>query len=61
MTGEQSRRLKVGDRVCHEGNHDAGGTVIAVHRSGVKIKIKWATGLVSEIMHNDMGKIEIAK
>lgn len=59
MTGEQSRLSKVGDRVCWAQDPNDKGTVAANDWSAVKIK--WDTGFTTEILHNDMAKVQIVK
>jgi hypothetical protein len=56
MTGDQSRLLKVGNRVCWAGSKTDLGTVTRNGWSGVEIK--WDDRLTSSIHHNDMGQIE---
>jgi hypothetical protein len=58
MTGEQSRALKVGDRVCWDDSLSDRGKVIAVSWSAVTIE--WEDGLTASIEHNDMGRIQRA-
>jgi hypothetical protein len=57
MTGEQSRTLSVGDRVCWENSATDRGTVAAVDWSGVKIV--WDNGHSNHIHHNDMGAVTL--
>ena len=45
MTGDQSRKLKVGDRVCWHGTATDKGTVSEVDWTGVTIK--WDTGIAT--------------
>jgi hypothetical protein len=56
MTGEQSRLLKVGDRVCWGASTTDLGTVTETSWSGVIIA--WDDGEASSVSHNDMAKIE---
>jgi preprotein translocase subunit YajC len=58
MTGEQSRQLKVGDRVCWAATMTDLGTVIGVTWSAVIIE--WDDGLTASIEHNDMARVERA-
>jgi hypothetical protein len=58
MTGEQSRQLKVGDRVAWEKNVTDLGTIVGVTWSGVTIK--WDDGNTVSVRHNDMAKVERA-
>ena len=56
MTGEQSRRLKVGDRVQWDKSLTDRGTIIEVDWRGVIIK--WDDGRTNSIYHNDMAQVE---
>jgi hypothetical protein len=56
MTGDQSRRLKVGDRVCWERSVTDLGTVIRTSWSGVTIE--WDDGQTASIQYNDMTQVE---
>jgi hypothetical protein len=56
MTGDQSRYLKVGDRVCWGATTTDLGTVGGTTWSGVTID--WDDGHTTSIAHNDMAKIE---
>ena len=56
MTGDQSRLLKVGDRVCWGATTTDLGTVIETTWNGVTIN--WDDGHTSSIEHNDMARIE---
>jgi hypothetical protein len=56
MTGDQSRILKVGDRVCWGTTTTDLGTVIEATWSGVTVT--WDDGETASIRHNDMAKIE---
>ncbi|MDB5604800.1 MAG: hypothetical protein JWP25_1700 [Bradyrhizobium sp.] len=56
MTGEQSRLLKVGDRVQWGVTTDDLGTVVATSWSGVTID--WDDRRTSSVQHNDMARIE---
>jgi hypothetical protein len=58
MTGDQSRTLKVGDRVCWGATTTDLGTVVGTEWSGVTID--WDDGHRASIQHNDMAKIERA-
>ena len=55
MTGEQSRLLKIGDRVCSENSATDRGTVTENHWSG--ISIFWDNGHRSSSRHNDMTRV----
>ena len=56
MTPDQSKKLKVGDRVCWEKSATDLGTVVGTAWSGVTID--WDDGHTSSIRHNDMAQIE---
>jgi hypothetical protein len=56
MTGDQSRTLKVGDRVRWGVTTTDLGTVVEASWSGVAID--WDDGHTSSIRHNDMAQIE---
>jgi hypothetical protein len=56
MTGEQSRTLGVGDRVCWGTTTTDQGTVIATTWSGVTIS--WDDGDNNSVRHNDMAQVE---
>jgi hypothetical protein len=56
MTGDQSRLLKVGDRVRWGATTTDLGTVVGVSWSGVTID--WDDGHTSSIRHNDMTQVE---
>ena len=56
MTGDQSRLLKVGDRVCWQAIKTDLGTVVGTAWSGVTIN--WDDGHTSSIRHNDMAQVE---
>jgi hypothetical protein len=58
MNGEQSRLLKVGDRVCWGAKTTDLGTVSGTSWSGVTIK--WDDGETNSVSHNDMRQIERA-
>jgi hypothetical protein len=56
MTGDQSRTLRVGERVrCGTTTTDL-GTVIATSWS--EVTISWDDGRSSSIQHNDMAQVE---
>ena len=55
MTGEQSRLLKIGDRVCWENSATDRGTVTANNWSG--IGVFWDDGHKSSSRHNDMTRV----
>ena len=56
MTGDQSRHLKIYDRVCWKNSTTDLGTVIATAWNGVTIA--WEDGQTDSIQHNDMAQIE---
>lgn len=56
MTGEQSRQLKVGDRVRWGESATDLGTIVGVAWSGVKIQ--WDDGNTVSVRHNDMARVE---
>jgi hypothetical protein len=55
VTGEQSRLLKMGDRVCWENSAIDRGTVTENRWSG--ISILWDNGHRSSARHNDMARV----
>jgi hypothetical protein len=55
MTGNDSRKLKVSDRVCWNSDSSDQGTVIEANWAGVTIK--WVNRSQQTILHNDMAKI----
>jgi hypothetical protein len=56
MTGNQSRTLKVGDRVRWKDSTTDLGTVTDTTWSGVTIS--WDNGHTASIQHNDMAQVE---
>jgi hypothetical protein len=56
MTGDQSRLLKVGDRICWQKDQADQGTVTETNWSGVIVK--WDNRTEQTIQHNDMAQIE---
>jgi hypothetical protein len=56
MTGEQSRTLKVGNRVCWGETTTDLGKVVATSWS--EVTIKWDDGHTASIQHNDMAQVE---
>jgi hypothetical protein len=56
MTGEQSRHLKLGDRVQWDKSLTDRGTISEVDWRGVTIK--WDDGRTNTIYHNDMAQVE---
>jgi hypothetical protein len=55
MTGEQSRLLKVGDRVCWGAGTTDLGTVAETNWAGVTVN--WDSRSQQEILHNDMSQV----
>ena len=55
MTGDQSRLLKVGDRVCWQKDQADRGSVAAMNWAGVTVK--WDNRSKQDILHNDMAQI----
>jgi hypothetical protein len=56
VTGDQSRLLKAGDRVCWGTTTTDQGTVIATSWS--EVTISWDDGETNSVSHNDMAKVE---
>jgi preprotein translocase subunit YajC len=56
MTGDQSRTLKVGDRVVWGATTADLGTV--VQTSWNEVTIDWDDGHKTSIQHNDMAQVE---
>jgi hypothetical protein len=56
MTGDQSRLLKVADRVCWKDSATDLGTIVGTAWSGVTIS--WDDGHTASIRHNDMAQVE---
>ena len=56
MTGDQSRALKVGDRVCWGAKTTDLGTVVGTSWS--EVTISWDDGETSSVSHNDMARVE---
>jgi hypothetical protein len=57
MTGEQSKQLKVGNRVFFNGDQTDRGKVTAIHMRYVTIK--WNDGHKSFSSHNEMERVEL--
>jgi hypothetical protein len=57
MTGQQSRALKVGNKVCWQNDQADRGTVVETSWSG--LAIKWDSRGEQRVLHNDMGQIEL--
>jgi len=58
MTGDESRGLKIGQRVGWDDANDDLGTVAATDWSGVEIR--WDNGKRNFNHHNDMERIRVA-
>jgi hypothetical protein len=58
MTGDQSRTLKVGDRVRWGEMITDLGTVVGTSWS--EVTIAWDDGEANSVSHNDMAKVERA-
>jgi hypothetical protein len=56
MTGDQSRQLKIGDRVCWMESLTNLGTVKGTAWSGVTIA--WDDGDTTSVSHNEMGPVD---
>jgi hypothetical protein len=59
MTGEESRKLKPGDRVLWQGDLKNKGTVKGTSWSGVTID--WDDGDSTSVSHNDMREVNRTK
>jgi hypothetical protein len=56
MTGDQSRLLNIGDRVCWQNDQADQGTITKKNWAGVTIK--WDNRSLQVILHNDMARVE---
>jgi hypothetical protein len=56
MTGEQSRLLKVGDRLLWQNDQADSGTVTETNWAGVTVR--WDSRAEQAIQHNDMGSLQ---
>ena len=56
MTGDQSRFLDIGDRVCWQNDQADQGTVTGKNWAGMTIK--WDSRGEQQILHNDMARVE---
>ena len=56
MTGEQSRLLNIGDRVCWKADINDQGTVTEKDWAGATVK--WDSRGEQSILHNDMAQVE---
>jgi hypothetical protein len=59
VTGDESRKLKSGDRVSWLGDLKNQGTIRGTSWSG--ITIDWDDGDSTSVSHNDMGPVDLAK
>jgi hypothetical protein len=59
MTGDQSRKLKIGDRVGWRASKADLGTVTETNWAGVTIK--WDNRSEQAILHNDMVQIKFGQ
>jgi hypothetical protein len=57
MTGEQSRLLATGNRVCWNDDQADQGTIAETDWSGVEIV--WDNGRTDFCLHNDMAKVTL--
>jgi hypothetical protein len=57
MTPDQSKKLKVGTRVCFNGDQADGGTVVATDLR--YLTIKWDDGHRSYTGHKEMKRVEL--
>jgi hypothetical protein len=55
MTGDESRLLNVGDRVCWQADQADQGTVIEKNWAGVSIQ--WDNRSEQVVLHNDMEQV----
>ena len=56
MTGDQSRFLDIGDRVCWQNDQADQGIITKKNWAGVTIK--WDSRGEQQILHNDMVRVE---
>jgi hypothetical protein len=56
MTGDQSRLLDIGDRVCWHNDQSDQGTVTEKNWAGVTVK--WDNRSDQAILHNDMAQVD---
>jgi hypothetical protein len=59
MTGNESRALHVGAKVCWQKDQADHGKVVGVDWSGVTIA--WQDGKTSSVRHNDMGEVTVVR
>jgi hypothetical protein len=57
MTGEQSRKLKVGNKVCWRADTADQGTITETNWSG--LIIKWNSRGEQSVLHNDMASMSL--
>jgi hypothetical protein len=57
MTGDESRKLQVGTRVCWMGDKEDAGTV--TEKTWSSIVIKWHRRDTQTILHNDMAGVSV--
>jgi hypothetical protein len=57
MTGDKSRLLKIGDRVCWGATTTDLGTIAGTAWSG--LTIDWDNGHSSSVQHNDMSLVTV--
>ena len=55
VTGEESRKLNFGDRVCCNADPKDQGTVTEKNWAGVTVK--WDSRSEQAVLHNDMGSL----
>jgi hypothetical protein len=56
MTGENSRKLRVGDKVCWQKDKADKGIITETNWAGVPVK--WENRSEQAILHNDMAQID---
>jgi hypothetical protein len=56
MTGDQSRTLRIGDRVCWGDTTTDLGKVVGT--SWCEVTISWDGREASSVLHNDMAQVE---
>jgi hypothetical protein len=57
MTGDQSRVLQIGDRVCWQNDQADKGTITEMNWAGVTVK--WDNRSEQRILHNDMRPVAL--
>jgi hypothetical protein len=58
MNGNDSRKLKVSDRVCWNSDSNDHGTIVEANWAGVTVR--WVKHDQQTILHNDMAQITLA-